>query len=351
MGVPDSAAADSGNPLPELPTCKDSSDHPLVEAARAEPAVKALPGGGRKFTYSLPGVGVESVTFTEPPAGFEPTSASDKELQDYGFPSRPSNESGIAEWRELVQGYESVAPPTACRGPQVPGPHSPAGGVERVWESGNWSGYVASKPSNTSEWHAVIGNFYQPSGTQYPSCKSNARLVDWVGMGGFNSERFIQTGTETSTSGTYLAWIEWWQGLYHESINLTGFNFTASNYIRLYAGYNASQKIAYFYITNDWTGQTVLTEIKGFSSQFYDGSSVEWIDERPGVAETNNLYPLLNYNVVNWYSNTAQNASNQVLPISSLPHGKIKMAWNTLLSVPGDLWNGQNFTEYYKACQ
>jgi len=208
----------------------------------------------------------------------------------------------------------------------------------------NWSGYEDVAPGNLSKWHAVIGTFYQPY--NHGSCAPGAAVASWVGLGGDYTGRFMQTGTEANASGQFNAWIEIYAGEYNFSYEIPNFPIEATNYIRLYAGYNTSLQIAYFYITNDHTGQTVLTEWH-IGPQFYDGSSAEWIDEAPG-----NL-PLLNFGEITWWTNSTQNAANEVLPIDAANYYK-DATWrenNHRTMRPGSLWNHQNFTDFFYTCR
>jgi hypothetical protein len=90
----------------------------------------------------------------------------------------------------------------------------------------------------------------------------------------------------------------------------------------------------------------VLTEWH-IGTQFYDGSSAEWIDEAAGDL------PLLNFGEVNWYSNAVQNASNEVLPIDAASYYK-DATWkngNHRTMWPGSLWNHENYTDFYYTCK
>ncbi len=300
-----------------------------------------IAGGGTKYSYALPGSSDEYMTVNEPPKDFDPLKASDAELRAWGFPPRPSNAGGIEQWRELVGGFgESFVEP-GCE--QSKKSHVYAGEAPNAY----WSGIEDIEPGNTSAWKAVIGTFYEPY--NHGSCKPSATVADWVGLGGDYTGRFMQTGTELTASGSRTAWIEIYAGSYNFSYYIPSFPIESGNYIRLYAGYNQSLKIAYFYITNDHTGQTVLTEWH-IGPQFYDGSSAEWIDEAPST-KTGQL-PLLNYGQVNWYSNTTQNFRDEIHPIdAAYYYADVSWHGNHPTQWPGGVWNHENFTDFYSTCQ
>jgi Peptidase A4 family len=325
-------------PSTELPDCSQMDAQAPALSASDNPAVTKVADGGKKYSFALPGSSDEYMTVNEPPAGFDPLTASDAELQLWGFPPRPSNDAGLEDWRELVGNYKQAAILPGCRQTEKKRGY--------LGESLNfrWSGYEDVEPSNQSKWHAVIGTFYQPY--KHSACSSNANVASWVGLGGNYTPRFMQTGTEAEANGTYNAWIEIYAKGYNTSYEIPSFPIEGTNYIRLYAGYNKSLEIAYFYITNDHTGQTVLTEWH-IGTQFYDGSSAEWIDEAAGDL------PLLNFGEINWYSNTVQNGSNEVLPIDAANYYK-DATWkngNHRTMWPGSLWNHENYTDFFYTCK
>ncbi|HVO53903.1 MAG TPA: G1 family glutamic endopeptidase [Solirubrobacterales bacterium] len=324
----------------ELPDCSlvDTGLAPLSAADR--PLVTKISGGGRKYSYALPGGSSEYMTVNEPPTGFDPLIASDAELQLWGFPPRPSNSAGLERWRELVGNYKEA--------PLLPSCHQTQKHRGYLGESlnYNWSGWEDTAPGSPNKWHAVIGTFYQPYG-HGSSCAPGAAVASWVGLGGDHTNRFMQTGTEATAAGAFNGWIEIFAGEYRFAYEIPSFPIEGGNYIRLYAGYNRSLEIAYFYITNDHTGQTVLTEWH-IGPQFYDGSSAEWIDESPGGL------PLLNFGEVNWYSNQTQNGKNEVLPIDAAESFEKDVTWrenNHRTMWPLWLWNHENYTDLYYACR
>src|SRR5262249_15025214 len=123
-----------------------------------------------------------------------------EELQRYGFPPRPSSGEGLKEWRGLVGGYRETR---AAHG--VPRPSGPRPG-RSARRGGEGLGYgqlvrvcrvQCQKPDRMARRHRDL----LPAGKLLPSCKPSARVADWVGLGGFNTGRFIQTGTEVDTYG------------------------------------------------------------------------------------------------------------------------------------------------------
>jgi hypothetical protein len=331
----------------ELPACDETDRQAPALGATDNPQITNIEGGGKKYSYALPGDNGEYITVNEPPEGFEPLTATDQELQKWGFPPRPSNAAGMERWDELVGGYKEAHYHAACRQTDKAKAHSYLGEAE----PSNWSGYE-DVASNQRKWHGVFGRFYQP--TNHGSCSTAARVASWVGLGGDpnypGGERFFQAGTETRASGYTQGWIEWYSAnhnFYYEPMTYKGgeqFVIEQGNYIRMSIYYNYELEIYYVYITNDHTGETELFE-GHISRAFYDGGTAEWVDEAPGEL------PLLNFKEIGWYNAQTQNASNEVLPASSATYVKDEGGTKSNLTMwPGSMWSGENWTDFYYHC-
>jgi hypothetical protein len=335
----------------ELPNCQEVDPQSRALGATDDPSITKIEGGGKKYTYALPdGLG-EYMTVSEPPEGFDPLTASGKELQTWGFPPRPTNAAGIEQWKELVGPYREAEYHEGCRQTSEEQDHKYLGETY----NGIWSGYEDVAPNNQSKWHGVFGRYYQA--VNHGSCKPNANVASWVGLGGDpnypGGNRFMQAGTETEANGFVFGWIEWWTGAEEihfsyepiRSSNGQPFVVEEGNYILMSLYYNYEQETYYVYITNDHTGQTELIQGK-IGHQFYDGDTAEWIDEAAGSQ------PLLNFHEINWYNAQTQNAANEVLPVTAYNYEKdlagpgsgSKSMW------PGTIWNGESWTDFYYHC-
>jgi peptidase A4-like protein len=329
--------------MTELPDCNETNSQDPTTGTNDNPQITMIEGGGKKYSYALPGSSDEFITVSEPPQGFDPLTASDAELQTWGFPPRASNAAGMEAWRELVGSYHGATFREGCRQTNPDREHGYLG--EEF--AANWSGYedTANITLSPRKWHGVFGRFYIPS--DHGSC-SNSGVSDWVGLGGDHSGRFMQTGTETRNGNYVVAWIEWWAGesnFEYNILNKAGepFLVEATNYVRMSLYYNYELEEYYVYITNDHTGQTELVQ-GHIGHQFYDGSTAEWIDEPEG--------PLLNFGEVNWYNAQTQNGFNEVLPVSAYNYEKDNAGSSPshLFMWDGSMWNGENWTDYYYTC-
>jgi hypothetical protein len=340
--LPVEFSSDETQPPPEsteVQPCVTNGEREPEVGEPTDPQITRIEGGGRKYSYAIPGSPEdEYMTVNEPPKGFDPLKASAEKLQTWGFPPRPKNEDGREEWRDLVGGYKEAYVGPGCEGAAT---HNTLG----TQRTPSWSGYEAENPGQPYVWTAIIGNFYQPY--DHGSCSISAEESSWVGIGGDFSNRFIQSGTEVEVGGAMRPWIEIWSAEGGKATGgwdykIPGFPLQPQAYIRLYAGYNPSLEIAYFYITNDNTGQTILNEWH-IGAKYYDGDSVEWIDEAPQY--------LLNFGQVTWWSNSAQTYQNYVYPIEPVNNYKLAI-WNNghVVAAPESLWNQTNFTDVYHSC-
>lgn len=72
-------------------------------------AVKPLPGGGRAYIYNEGKYGV--VTELVPPKHFDPLTASEAQLNEYGFPPRPTDSHALTLWKQELGSWKGPAQP------------------------------------------------------------------------------------------------------------------------------------------------------------------------------------------------------------------------------------------------
>jgi hypothetical protein len=157
-------------------------------------------------TYRF-GDGKMTFTVGQPPPGFRPEQATDEELERYGFPPRPATAAQLQQWTELMTNYKGAAPPAACEGLVAPYSTTNEPVEYGKYYTKTWSGYLArSAEGGGRRLVAAFGHFYEPSGNAYPSCKSNALVANWLGLGGYFTGRLIQAGTGTATNNVHTAW-------------------------------------------------------------------------------------------------------------------------------------------------
>jgi hypothetical protein len=159
---------------------KDASIPKLADpgcAAGEKPLLPVAAGktddGGYVFEYNIDGI-VNDVTV--PPANFTPDTATADQLQEYGFPARPSDSAGLSRWRsryatgfhgmplpKLCQTDRTNAPAQAVQASSMPAGDSsePIAGVSSTY---NWAGYDGTSAENIDErpTYSSLASQYKP---------------------------------------------------------------------------------------------------------------------------------------------------------------------------------------------
>jgi hypothetical protein len=155
----------------------------------------ALGGGGTLYTYVVAG---NNVTFAVPPAGFDPSTASSKQLAEYQLPARPASGADLARWETQVANAQIQTPPPYL----VTDPYVNFGNVQ----SSNWAGYVDTASSNA--YYSAYMDYNEP--IVYSSGCSNDVEGTWTGLGGFNTSNLSQAGSAYNDPlvGNHQMWWE-----------------------------------------------------------------------------------------------------------------------------------------------
>jgi hypothetical protein len=184
------------------------------EAALAQPPMAQPP---QMIPTNRPGVW----SYPVPPLGFDPTVASDSDLQAYGFPPKPANPAALDAWKMIVShAGQRIVPEFGTSSIK----HRPIQETTRDFDgnlfSENWSG-VALVPPSTNIFNAVSGIWNIPSVTLPTGLGCSSAIPGyysstWVGIDGFNDNVAVQAGTSQNVTcaGTqaglqYFAWWEW----------------------------------------------------------------------------------------------------------------------------------------------
>ncbi len=234
------------------------------------------------------------------PAGFDPMTASPKELFKQGLlvrrpgPDEPSYL--LAVWKKVFarqyQPEDRIVPELE---PQVGKTHNLSGmkktdtGITTtVWsggmvDTGTW-GFVAG------EWKIpTVSKPKEPQGTEGGWDSSS-----WIGIDGWWNDDVVQIGIEQSVSAkgvaAYIPWVEWWvkdgdakKFPYINQTNIKNLPVTAGDDIICSVQYgNNSALLLMFNITTGKNASITLQAPKGAG---FKGSSVEWIMENPDCGE------------------------------------------------------------------
>jgi hypothetical protein len=278
--------------------------------------------------------------YDPPPAGFNPLTASDAELEQWGFPPRPSktDKAGYARWKRtatLMRVTPQLTPTNIYNGPARNVRLGPSVKNAISTTSENWSGVVITDANGTfaannsfvfADWNIpAVG---QPIGI----CNSTWYYSSqWVGFDGFGTNDVLQAGDEADancTSTSYSFWYEW----YPNAETRISFPAAPGDPISVNVWYTTASPHGHATLTNWLTGNAAFIGFNPPSGTTYFGSSAEWIVERPTV--NGSLADLSNYSSMGISLPEASNVTNQFYP-SGAPAGAT--IYNVAMTCPP--WN------------
>jgi hypothetical protein len=265
-------------------------------------AVTGLPDGGKEYSYLLDGV---PVTQRLPPPGFDARTASAAELARYGIPPEPPASAGAAraKWQSMASNIHFVTPPREMF--QVPvkasppvSPHRPIpapspAGITANLTTLNWSGDAIAQSGHS--FTAAADEFIQPAANS-TACASNS-VVFWSGIGGVNTGNLAQDGTALNLQPLLGQGQAWWEIL-PASITPVNLSATIGKSFRANTSFLGNGTWDFF-LENVFTGASADIHASGP----YDGSTLEFITERPDV--NNSLTNLTNFGTTQWQSASA----------------------------------------------
>jgi len=257
--------------------------------------------------------------FAASPKGFNPLTATNRELLSYGLPQAPDKDAdakAYEHWTKAMlalktRAVDVKAQPYSSTSMRAAGAAKPDVDGTVQYTSGNWSG-IANLNKNkswsnktsfdevVSFWNVPVPN--HPFGN-LPCSEGPWFEVTWNGIDGFNNGDVVQGGTADYWDGggcggpvqTY-GWVEWYPSysilaIYCGSslcpVN-PGDDFEA---VTFGAPGTSEQFVFVEDITQQWSGTFGLTYITGPGVV---GSSAEYIVERP-CCNGSDLFPLGNY--------------------------------------------------------
>jgi hypothetical protein len=255
-----------------------------------------------EHALNLPG----ATTIDAPPAGFDPITASDEDLQYNGFPPRPNQNTqpkAYATWVKAIQASKTRVVPTLeqttiFHGPAKPGKavnptavEGPAGKVSNTSYSYNWSGYVdfsGASSYGSSSYYYLVNHMVVPQAEQaFGACTGGWDWgSEWNGIDGWGSSDVLQAGVEFDAycsggakSAYYSAWYEWYP---YGEVRISSLPVAPGDDIFVEVWHTSSTQ-GYAYIVNYSTGQYVEVGFNAYPGYALIGNSAEFVVERPGV--------------------------------------------------------------------
>lgn len=262
----------------------------------ASPVLTNLNDGGTRTTITLSSG--EVIQYSVPPAGFNPTSASASQLQEYSFPARPSGGEALILWLKAMSmplldesaHMSLVLTPLSQVANGEPG--NQASGTQNTYTNMNWGGFDAKGSSTT--YSGAQGYFNVPAVTNTTAC-SVPYFSIWSGIGGgIGSSSLIQSGliynlngVTDPTSADWSSFIEFFYGsgsVNHgptDLIALAGksWNVNTADTMLTQTTYTTSNRgTGNFYLEDASTGQYASYSVTNINA-YYDGSTAETIQE------------------------------------------------------------------------
>jgi hypothetical protein len=288
----------------------------VLGAPLAALAINPQPLPPNQHPLNLPG----AITFDAPPAGFDPITASDEDLQYHGFPPRPNQTTepkAYATWAKAMKASKKRIVPTLEQTTIFHGPANVAknakpsadagnaatapGKVSNVSYSSNWSGYVdfsGATSYGSSSYYYVVNDMVVPVAEQaFGACTGGWDWgSEWNGIDGWGSPDVLQAGVEFdaycsggSRSSYYSAWYEWYP---YGEVRISSLPVTAGDDIFVEVWHTSSTQ-GYAYLVNLNNNQTVTVGFTAYPGYPLKGNSAEWVAERPTVGGS--LATLTNY--------------------------------------------------------
>jgi len=265
-----------------IPASSSSADVPAPSNPSAQPA------------WAMP-----LKVFSGPPAGADVLTASAADLEQWGIPPKPTDPGALAVWTTFVnsakywttpdpqassvyhglattEGVPQSTPPTSIStplNPEPPPPTSPEATSHTAY-SDIWAGWLIPSGGNSgcSSFQQSYSDWAQPG--VLPGSTGTASF--WNGIGGYGNGSLIQAGADSIGGSTpsYRFWTEDFPlGTIYE-----GPSISPGQVGLAISDYNGDG-------TTTFTLQNVTTgETQAFinSTPYYNGSSVEFINEKLG---------------------------------------------------------------------
>jgi hypothetical protein len=279
--------------------------------AQAQTAAPPLPAERALAPHivptNLPGV----YAFTQPPADFNPLTASSRELESWGYPPRPDPSEGPsaqARWLRQVDPKLRRSVPDLILRPDSYNRQQMGFKVDSSHfnitdsSSSNWSGVAIVPGSGGAAFDKVTAQWIVPTVKQAPGTCSGGwdYSSEWVGIGGFSDSFLLQAGSAANVFcdigenvTEYFPWLEWLPAaelvLYQDAATSTLYPFEPGDYLdvtitatKFSSGVSTTGTLYFEDATQGWT-VSLSFSASSLGGSEVTGQSVEWILERTEV--------------------------------------------------------------------
>jgi hypothetical protein len=253
---------------------------------------------------SLTRLGFKIRRFGSLPEGFDPLTATNRQLADHGLPRRPDVQSEpelCARWERVMTETKTwIAPEFTELSFRTSSPDAVVSpDFINYVTSSFWSGATQLSGGGLA-WTCVAAKWTvsDPNTANYHPVDDNLWLeATWVGIDGYYSPDVLQAGTSTEIRTISLnndlevdvwAWWEWYPASPHA---ISNFPVSPGDVVYCLIRADDTMTGATIYFSNLSTGLGTHFHITPPSGTTLAGDSVEWIVERPGYGSHRTLLP------------------------------------------------------------
>jgi Peptidase A4 family len=231
------------------------------------------------------------ITTFRPPSGFDPLTASARDLAQAGFPPRPTDPKLLARYQQFFNRtknrFQYIEPTFRVDPTKTTHTNKRAEMGAGTETYDNWSGGVVYAPSGQSfKW--VQGDWVVPD--VYPTAQNQWQYcANWVGLDGDGSGDVCQAGmicavfqSGSSITRSIYPWHEWYPSSWVEITNLP---ISPGDLVSMLvcSAEGAGSTTATIYFGNQTSGVSMSYQITAPSGTKLVGNSAEWIVETPIV--------------------------------------------------------------------
>jgi hypothetical protein len=304
--------------------------------AAVSPALAQNPAAHKTVVLAS---GLEATVIISVPEEFEPDTATDQELLDYGYPRRPdaSDASALALWRYAVHttriDTDLVEKPGIVHRPAQELSTKQTNGLE-TGTSGNWSAVVLDGAS--ADFTHVVGFWAVPNVSSQVAGTGNGYSSMWIGLDGSGTKDLIQDGTASDWIGGKAVYNAWVEVLPSAEVELSGLVISPGDAIYATTAYvvTSGKAHAAFYISNLNTKKSVSTSIAFPTTLKFTGQSAEWVVERTDVNGSFE-HPMPRYGIAFMSAAYAERGSSTTLIPACSPYlGFANLEYLTMYDTP-----------------
>lgn len=242
--------------------------------------IEELPDGGKIYVYIIDGI---ENRFPVPPEGFKPLTASDEQLETYGFPPRPTDENSedYEEWAYIMSNYKSTPIPDIKIEESPLEEATEDNGISVLSNIANMiSGKISAYGSavdNSKFYTQIQTDFVHPSILDSVNCENEY----WIGFGQPCFGKAVKAGTKSKGQNEHSAFYE----LIGENSGNTpkvvpNFSVSPGDNIHIYISFQKANNCLTYYFANNTTGQNVSSVVPANANEYFVGQSVAWAVER-----------------------------------------------------------------------